>query len=299
MRFAIPLDLQMAPRLRRTLVAGLVAAALSAVDGAAETAHAAASPPTGGARAGVIPEVRDVDCARNCDGHGAVRSSSRAVRAHAGTVLRIRGRRLQTVQKVVFVGRPGATDDVLVNPRRTSRDSVVVDVPRTASSGRLMVTTRDGSSSKPGPKVQIHRHAPPPPPPSPQGPASESLIWPVRGQITGKFGEDRGSHYHSGLDIAAPGGTPIKAAAAGTVTHEGLYGGYGNYTCVAHVTITTCYAHQSKFAAGLGKGAKVAKGQVIGYVGNTGNSSGDHLHFEVRNGPLMSSTTVDPTRYLP
>jgi murein DD-endopeptidase MepM/ murein hydrolase activator NlpD len=247
----------------------------------------------------VIPEVRTVDCARNCEGHSGVQSSSSKVRAHAGTVLRLKGQRLQTVQKVVFVGRAGNADDVLVTPRSAGRTSVVVVVPGTASSGAVLVTTRDGSSSKPGPKVQVHRHTPPPAPPTPDGPSSESLVWPVRGSITGTFGEDRGSHYHSGLDIAAPGGTPIKAAAAGTVLNQGWLGGYGNYTCVAHVTITTCYAHQSKFAAGLGTGAKVGKGQVIGYVGNTGNSFGDHLHFEVRKGLLANSTTVDPKKYLP
>ena len=259
----------------------------------------AAAPPTGGAIPGVIPEVRSVDCARNCDGHGDVSSSSRAVRVHAGTVLRIRGNRLQTVQKVVFPGRSGSADDVIVSPKRVSRTSVVVTVPRTASSGAVLVMTSDGSSSRPGPKVKIHRHEPPPPPPVPDGPSSESLAWPVRGPITGTFGEDRGSHYHSGLDIAAPGGTAIKAAAAGTVLHQGWYGGYGNYTCLAHVTITTCYAHQSKFAPGLATGSRVAQGTVIGYVGNTGNSSGDHLHFEVRNGLLLTSTTVDPKKYLP
>ena len=259
----------------------------------------AATPPTGGASPGVIPEVRSVDCARNCAGHGDVSSSNRAVRVHAGTALRIRGNRLQTVQKVVFPGRSGSADDVLVSPKRVSRTSVVVTVPRTASSGAVLVMTSDGSSSRRGPKVKIHRHEPPPPPPVPDGPSSESLVWPVRGPITGTFGEDRGTHYHSGLDIAAPGGTAIKAAAAGTVLHQGWYGGYGNYTCLAHVTITTCYAHQSKFAAGVANGARVAKGQVIGYVGNTGNSSGDHLHFEVRNGLLITSTTVDPKKYLP
>lgn len=283
------------------MLAGL-AFSLSVVAGGSattEAARAAASPPTGGARAGVLPVVRSADCARNCEGHSGVRSSSSKVRAHAGAVLRLRGQRLETVQQVVFVGRSGTADDVLVTPKRAGRTSVDVVVPGAASSGAVLVTTRDGSSSKPGPKVQVHRHAPPPPPPIPTGPSSESLIWPVRGAITGTFGENRGSHYHSGLDIAAPGGTPIKAAAAGTVLNRGWLGGYGNYTCLAHVTISTCYAHQSKFADGLVTGAKVAQGQVIGYVGNTGNSFGDHLHLEVRSGLLATSTTVDPKKYLP
>ena len=219
---------------------------------------------------------------------------------HAGSVLRIRGRRLQTVQKVVFLGARGSRDDVLVSPRRTSRTSVDVVVPKTAAAGPLVVTTEDGSSSKRRPRVPVHRHAPPPPPRSAaDSSAGEALIWPVRGQITGRFGENRGSHYHSGLDISAPGGTPIKAAAAGSVIHQGWYGGYGNYTCVAHVTITTCYAHQSRYAAGAEKGAQLTQGQVLGYVGSTGHSTGNHLHFEVRKGLTMGSTPVDPMQYLP
>jgi murein DD-endopeptidase MepM/ murein hydrolase activator NlpD len=267
--------------------------------------HAAAqgaqtsSQPTGGARAGVIPAVRDLVCAQNCNAHQPVHSASNAVRAHAGTVLRLKGQRLQTVQKVVFLGRAGTRDDILVSPKRVSRTSVLVAVPGTASSGGVAVTTDDGSSSKARRKVQIHRHAPPPPPPQPQGAQSESLIWPIRGPITGKFGEDRGSHYHSGLDISAAAGKPIKAAAAGTIIHRGWYGGYGNYTCIAHATITTCYAHMSGYGANAIKGAKVTQGQVVGYVGSTGNSSGNHLHFEVRNGLQMGSTPVDPTTYLP
>jgi len=256
---------------------------------------------TGGARPGVIPELSGVACAQGCSAHTPVRSARNTVRAHTGTVLRLKGNRLQTVQKVVFLGRPGTADDVLVSPARVGRSSVLVTVPATASSGRVLVTTADGSSSTPGGKVSIHRHAPSPQPPPPAaeatGTRSATLIWPVRGPITSKFGEDRGDHFHSGLDIAAPARTPIKAVADGTVIHAGWFGGYGNYTCVAHVTITTCYAHQIEYATT--PGAKVKQGQVIGYVGNTGNSFGNHLHFEIRNGLLMSSTTVDPTKYLP
>jgi murein DD-endopeptidase MepM/ murein hydrolase activator NlpD len=294
-------DAARSSRLRRVGFAALLAAALLGAVPAAAAAQGAqaSSQPTGGARAGVIPKVTDLVCAQNCNAHKSVHSASNLVRAHAGTVLRLKGERLATVQKVVFLGRAGTSDDVLVSPKRVGRTSVLVTVPATASSGGIAVATADGSSTKARRKVQIHRHAPPPPPAEPTGPPSESLIWPIRGPITGKFGEDRGSHYHSGLDISADGGKPIKAAAAGTIIHRGWYGGYGNYTCIAHVTITTCYAHMSDYAASATKGAKVTQGQVIGYVGNTGNSSGNHLHFEVRKGLQMGSTTVDPTKYLP
>jgi len=125
---------------------------------------------------------------------------------------------------------------------------------------------------------------------------SGSMIWPVNGPITGSFGELRPGHIHAGIDIAAPNGTPIHAADSGKVVlmqGVGASGGYGNYTCVQHTaTMSTCYAHQSRFATSLG--ASVSKGQVIGYVGNTGHSFGNHLHFEVR----INGTPVQPLNYL-
>jgi murein DD-endopeptidase MepM/ murein hydrolase activator NlpD len=123
-----------------------------------------------------------------------------------------------------------------------------------------------------------------------------SMIWPVNGPITGAFGEQRPGHIHAGIDIAAPNGTPIHAADTGKVVlmqGVGASGGYGNYTCVQHTaTLSTCYAHQSRFGTSLG--ANVSQGQVIGYVGNTGHSFGNHLHFEVR----INGTPVQPLNYL-
>src|SRR5215208_11614 len=122
---------------------------------------------------------------------------------------------------------------------------------------------------------------------------SGQLIWPVSGPITGVFGEQRPGHLHAGVDIAAPEGTPIRGADSGRVAIAGWVGGYGNYTCVQHTaTMSTCYGHQSRF--GTSNGASVSQGQVIGYVGNTGNSFGAHLHFEVR----INGSPVDPMGYL-
>lgn len=124
--------------------------------------------------------------------------------------------------------------------------------------------------------------------------AGGGFIWPVDGAFTSPFGM-RWGRLHAGIDIAAPGGTPIRAAKAGTIVFaqgEVESGGYGNYTCIDHGGgLSTCYAHQSSFALTSGS---VAQGDVIGYVGNTGNSFGDHLHFEVR----VSGTPVDPMGYL-
>ena len=250
---------------------------------------------TGGARGpSAIPKLASVACKSACGSHTRSASSRSAPRAHAKSVLTIRGRDMQTVQKVVFLGGRGSRDDVFATPSRVTSRTLTVVVPASASTGRIAAVTSDGWSSKPTrTALSVHRHAPPPPPPG----ASDQLIWPVRGPVTGKFGEDRGSHYHAGIDISADGGTPIKAAAAGTVVLLGWESGYGNYTCIAHATVTTCYAHQLRF--GTTDGAAVKQGEVIGYVGNTGNSRGNHLHFEVRRGTKPWGTPLDPMRYLP
>jgi murein DD-endopeptidase MepM/ murein hydrolase activator NlpD len=131
----------------------------------------------------------------------------------------------------------------------------------------------------------------------PSASSSQGFVWPVRGQLTGWFGEQRSDHVHTGIDIATAAGTPIKAAAAGTVVLLGSEGGYGNFTCLRHARYVTCYAHQSQFLTTYG--ANVQQGQVIGRVGCTGNCSGPHLHFEVRQGPAAWSTPLDPLQYLP
>lgn len=122
---------------------------------------------------------------------------------------------------------------------------------------------------------------------------SGRFIWPVSGPITGAFGEQRPGHIHAGIDISAPGGTPIRAAGAGRVVLAAWTGGYGNYTCIDHGGgVSTCYGHQSRF--GTSAGARVSQGQVIGFVGNTGHSFGNHLHFEVR----INGVPTQPLNYL-
>ena len=103
----------------------------------------------------------------------------------------------------------------------------------------------------------------------------------------------RWGRLHAGIDIAVPYGTPIHAAASGSVVLAGWVGGYGNYTCIDHGGgLATCYAHQSSFA--VGAGATVSQGDLIGYVGCTGHCFGPHLHFEVR----VNGVPVDPLGYL-
>ena len=97
---------------------------------------------------------------------------------------------------------------------------------------------------------------------------------------------------HKGMDFAAPTGTPIYAAGDGTVEYAGRFGAYGNYVRIRHnTTMKTAYAHMKKFASGVRQGARVKQGQVIGYVGTTGRSTGAHLHYEV----IMNGNQVNPS----
>jgi murein DD-endopeptidase MepM/ murein hydrolase activator NlpD len=98
---------------------------------------------------------------------------------------------------------------------------------------------------------------------------------------------------HKGIDFAAATGTPIRAAGDGTVDFAGQQGGYGNVVVLKHWNnYTTAYAHMSRFASGLKKGQKISQGDVIGYVGTTGWSTGAHLHYEFR----VAGEAKDPTK---
>jgi murein DD-endopeptidase MepM/ murein hydrolase activator NlpD len=121
---------------------------------------------------------------------------------------------------------------------------------------------------------------------------------PVPGPISSGFGPRYHPilHYtrlHTGVDMHAGAGTPIKACRAGTVVIAGPQGGYGNCVVIDHGGgMATLYAHQSRIA--VSEGDHVSAGQVIGYVGSTGMSTGPHLHFEVR----LNGNPVDPAPYL-
>jgi murein DD-endopeptidase MepM/ murein hydrolase activator NlpD len=129
-------------------------------------------------------------------------------------------------------------------------------------------------------------------PPAPPAASGAGLIWPVNGPITSPFGPRWGG-FHPGIDIGAATGTPIAAAAAGTVIWCGWQSGYGNLVVIDHHNgIATAYAHQSRIAVACNQ--EVGQGQVIGYVGCTGFCTGPHLHFEVR----LNGSPVDPLGYL-
>lgn len=121
-----------------------------------------------------------------------------------------------------------------------------------------------------------------------------SVIRPVSGVLTSRFGY-RWGRGHKGIDIGASKGTPIKAAAGGTVTlsQYGYNGGYGNYVIISHGNgVQTVYGHCSSLKATTGQ--KVSQGQVIATVGSTGDSTGNHLHFEVR----VNGVAQNPLNYV-
>jgi septal ring factor EnvC (AmiA/AmiB activator) len=115
--------------------------------------------------------------------------------------------------------------------------------------------------------------------------------WPMCAPVTSEYGP-RWGRVHRGIDQGASSGTPIGAAKAGRVIFAGWQGGYGNVILIDHGGAVSAYAHQSRFA--VGQGESVARGQTIGYVGSTGNSTGPHLHLEIR----VNGSAVNPRQYL-
>lgn len=123
-------------------------------------------------------------------------------------------------------------------------------------------------------------------------------IWPVRGFITSNFGYRKSPIYgtrqfHEGLDIANRVGAPVAATAAGTVVETGYQSGYGKFVKLQHgYGMSTLYGHLSDTA--VKEGQRVKRGELVGYVGNTGSSTGPHLHYEVR----VNGVPANPLGYL-
>ena len=128
--------------------------------------------------------------------------------------------------------------------------------------------------------------------------ADAPSLWPVEGRVGSSFGEREDpingeGAFHSGLDIEAPDGTPVRAAADGNVTDAAMNAGYGREIILDHGhDVLTVYGHLSAMA--VVPGQHVIRGQVIGYVGHSGRATGPHLHYEVR----VHNVPVNPHKYL-
>jgi Meckel syndrome type 1 protein len=175
----------------------------------------------------------------------------------------------------------------------------VVREPAGRNAGRTVPTVGRAPSAVPPPgaprsdrEAQAPAARPAPAPPASGACGELRLAAPVKGVRTSPFGP-RWGRNHDGVDIAAPTGTPVRAAECGVVTVRGAQGGYGNMVCVEHSSrFETCYAHLSSFA--VNGGQTVRRGQVIGYVGCTGSCTGPHVHFETR----VDGRAQNPDAYL-
>jgi murein DD-endopeptidase MepM/ murein hydrolase activator NlpD len=175
---------------------------------------------------------------------------------------------------------------------RSNKQSMLTSVRQERHEDEEDLEAMQAASAAIATKIRASQASSPPSSGSGGGiPSSAGLIWPVSGPITSGFGWRWGS-MHEGIDIGAACGTPIHAAASGTVIFAGWMDGYGNMTLIDHGGgLATGYGHQSAIYVG---GGSVSQGQVIGAVGSTGHSTGCHLHFEVR----VNGTPVDPLGYL-
>jgi murein DD-endopeptidase MepM/ murein hydrolase activator NlpD len=127
----------------------------------------------------------------------------------------------------------------------------------------------------------------------PTGTGASGFAWPISGAVTSGYGERWGG-MHQGIDIDCVTGAPIRASKAGTVISATYDGGYGYHVVIDHGGgFASLYAHNS--ALYVGGGESVAQGEVISACGSTGQSTGDHLHFEIR----VNGQPQDPLAYLP
>lgn len=181
--------------------------------------------------------------------------------------------------------------------------SALLAVPATGHAGGILGFAVGGPSlvlqAMPG-VVQVSAAAPAPA-------TAPRLAWPMQGVITQGFGPSPYwfepsvtvggrvyPHFHTGIDIAAPWGTPVHAAGAGRVEYTGWQSGYGLCVVILQAGgLRTLYAHLERVS--VRTGAEVATGTQVGLEGATGNATGPHLHFEVRPGP---STVTDPMNLL-
>lgn len=208
----------------------------------------------------------------------AVAETTRAVAARTAEQRAVRDRLAWSQRELATARRDKA---VTLSSVQQTREEFIAEVDGLrADSAALASRIRAAQASAPAAPTGV-------------GPSSSAgFVWPLQGTVTSYFGF-RWGRMHEGLDIAAPYGTPVVAAAAGTVISAGWGGGYGNLVVIDHGNgIATAYAHNASLTVSAGQ--QVAQGQLVAYVGSTGNSTGPHVHFEVRSG----GSVVDPLGYL-
>lgn len=170
--------------------------------------------------------------------------------------------------------------------------------PRTLAVGQeLLIPAVESEPAQERPSAQAHSRPPPTRPASAKAkkpePATKGLLdWPLKGVLYGRFGK-KGREPHDGIDLAAPEATPVRAAQDGTVLYAGEQRGYGLIVIIQHEGgLITLYAQNKDLRVKTGQ--KVRRSQVVATVGQSGRTSGPHLHFEVR----VDGKPVDPLDYL-
>lgn len=158
---------------------------------------------------------------------------------------------------------------------------------------QALIRAQAAPPSTPSPSAAASAEPQRPAPKAAARSSASGFVWPIGGVVTSEYGPRWGS-FHPGIDIAGPNGGPIVAAKSGVVIYAAFNdGGYGNYVIIDHGDgFVTAYAHQSRLA--VKEGQSVSQGQVVGYEGSTGFSTGPHLHFEVRSG----GSARDPRDYV-
>jgi murein DD-endopeptidase MepM/ murein hydrolase activator NlpD len=207
-----------------------------------------------------------------------VRAETQVIRGRAQQVAILRAQLLSS--QAQLASARGARRQALVATKQDIKQEVGESQALQAASDRLAAQLRaaqTGSSASGG---------------AGDNAGAPRFIWPVSGPITSPFGMRWGT-LHPGIDIGVPTGTPVHAAAAGTVVWCGWMSGYGDFVVIDHGGgYATAYGHNSRVAVSCGQ--EVAQGDVIAYSGCTGFCTGPHVHFEIR----VNGTPVDPLTYL-
>lgn len=245
----------------------------------------AGSSGTSGGGIGVpgLPTIERINCLRQCV------SVSRPTR---GAIINIRGDHLDRVNRVVFRGKNGR---IRAKFRTRTRGSVRVTVPKKAVRGYVFVVDAGGNRSNRSPRELTILPVS----------AIPTEVFPVRGPFSfgssgSRFGAGRSGHSHQGQDLSASCGTPLVAIRRSRVTYNRWDGGGGNYVVLRNLGTNTNYVYMHMVRRSpLKVGQVVGAGTRVGRVGNTGRSSGCHLHFEYWVGPWQTGgRPIDPLGYL-
>jgi murein DD-endopeptidase MepM/ murein hydrolase activator NlpD len=282
----------------------LPAPALAASGGGATTGGdtTGADTPAGGAPPVPRPSLRLLSCVSRCSGNAAAASTGGKVTVQPKGILRVRGRNLELVSKVVFAGVDGPSDDVRAAVRRRTDDQITFRAPTEAPVGPVRAVDAYGQASRPThASVEVSQPAPAPAPtpvPAPAVPPGGTLdpvlagghVFPIQGAHAyggeeGRFGAPRADHVHQGQDVGAACGTTLVAARGGTVKTNTSQYAAGNYVVIAGDTGYDYVYMHLRDPALPPKGSTVTTGQPIGYVGDTGDATGCHLHFELWSPP--------------